>query len=91
MLAASYWSLLAPAVELSKTSEYWNTSEVLTLVPVCGGFFLGALFVYLADLVLDSLGVTNPTISLGSILHIDKQLDRYHYQLSHLHIGFKYY
>lgn len=68
MLAASYWSLLAPAVELSKTSEYWNSSEVLSLVPVAGGFFLGALFVYAADLVLDSLGVSNPTISLGTSL-----------------------
>lgn len=65
MLAASYWSLLAPAVELSKASEFWNSSEVLSLVPVAGGFFLGALFVYIADLALDSLGVTNPTISLG--------------------------
>jgi len=65
MLAASYWSLLAPAVELSKGSEYWNTNEFWTLVPVCGGFILGALFVYVADWALDVLGVTNPTISLA--------------------------
>ncbi|CAL8094235.1 unnamed protein product [Orchesella dallaii] len=65
MLAASYWSLLAPAIELSKASDFWNANEVLTLVPICGGFFLGALFVYAADWVIDSLGVTNPTISLA--------------------------
>ncbi|CAG5105192.1 Oidioi.mRNA.OKI2018_I69.chr1.g1912.t2.cds [Oikopleura dioica] len=43
MLAASYWSLLAPAIELSE--GYGNFAIVPSLV----GFLLGGAFVYLSD------------------------------------------
>jgi zinc transporter ZupT len=65
MLAASYWSLLAPAVELTKTSGYWSGNALLEIIPVTLGFLLGALFVYLADGILDSMGVSSPAVALA--------------------------
>lgn len=46
MLAASYFSLLAPAVEMAEARG------VIPWIPACGGFLLGAAFVRLADLLL---------------------------------------
>lgn len=42
MIAAAFWSLLEPALELSKDYS-------LPWLPVVGGFGLGGLFLYLAD------------------------------------------
>lgn len=42
MLAASFWSLLLPALELSENSG-------ISWLPVVGGFGLGGLFLFLAD------------------------------------------
>lgn len=50
MLAASYWSLLAPAIEMSEgTYGRW------TFIHISIGFSLGGLFVYLADLSMSKL------------------------------------
>ena len=50
MLAASYWSLLAPAIEMSEgTYGQW------TFIHISIGFSLGGLFVYLADLSMSKL------------------------------------
>lgn len=49
MLAASYWSLLAPAIELADASGFYGS---LTFLPISLGFAAGAVFVYLADLLL---------------------------------------
>ena len=49
MLAASYWSLLAPAIEMAEESGLYGT---FTFVPVSIGFLLGAGFVYAADIAL---------------------------------------
>ena len=48
MLAASFWSLLDPALELAESS--WGKSA--SIVPVGIGFIFGAFFVYLSDLFL---------------------------------------
>ena len=56
MLAASYWSLLAPAIELADASGFYGS---LTFLPISLGFAAGAVFVYLADLLL-------PLMVLGS-------------------------
>lgn len=45
MLAASYWSLLDPAVSLAETNGY----GVLSFLPAAVGFLLGAVAVYAAD------------------------------------------
>ncbi|XP_021172970.2 zinc transporter ZIP11 isoform X2 [Fundulus heteroclitus] len=54
MLAASYWSLLAPAIDMAEDSGKYGS---FAFVPVAVGFTLGAAFVYFADLALPLLGV----------------------------------
>ncbi|XP_043860143.1 zinc transporter ZIP11 isoform X2 [Dromiciops gliroides] len=54
MLAASYWSLLAPAIEMAETSGNFGA---FAFFPVAVGFTLGASFVYLADLLMPYLGI----------------------------------
>lgn len=49
MLAASYWSLLAPAIELADASGLYGN---YTFLPIALGFAAGAGFVYVADLLL---------------------------------------
>ena len=52
MLAASYWSLLAPAIEIAEESGLYGS---FTFMPVALGFVVGALFVYMADLLMPLL------------------------------------
>ncbi|KAF0025114.1 hypothetical protein F2P81_021995 [Scophthalmus maximus] len=54
MLAASYWSLLAPAIDMAEQSGKYGSFAVM---PVAVGFALGAAFVYFADLAMPLLGV----------------------------------
>uniref|UniRef100_A0A1A8CZI2 Zinc transporter ZIP11 n=2 Tax=Nothobranchius kadleci TaxID=1051664 RepID=A0A1A8CZI2_NOTKA len=54
MLAASYWSLLAPAIDMAEDSGKYGSFAFL---PVAVGFTLGAAFVYFADLLMPLLGV----------------------------------
>lgn len=51
MTAASFWSLLLPAIEISE-HLYGGDNKLWSLIPVVVGFFLGAGFVYLADIFL---------------------------------------
>ncbi|XP_071672737.1 zinc transporter ZIP11 isoform X1 [Patagioenas fasciata] len=57
MLAASYWSLLAPAIDLAEESGAFGAFAFL---PVAAGFTLGAAFVYFADLLIPALGFSGP-------------------------------
>ncbi|XP_068007287.1 zinc transporter ZIP11 isoform X2 [Melanerpes formicivorus] len=57
MLAASYWSLLAPAIDMAEESGSFGAFAFL---PVAVGFALGAAFVYMADLLLPALGFSGP-------------------------------
>ncbi|XP_006635460.1 zinc transporter ZIP11 isoform X2 [Lepisosteus oculatus] len=54
MLAASYWSLLAPAIDMAEDSGKYGA---YAFVPVAVGFTLGAAFVYCADLLMPALGI----------------------------------
>lgn len=49
MIAASFWSLLAPALEMSGHLGRWS------FVPAAAGFVLGALFLRLVDILLPHL------------------------------------
>ena len=49
MIAASYWSLLAPAIEMSEGGS------LPAWVPAAGGFLLGAVFLRLADAIMPHL------------------------------------
>eukprot|EP00090_Calanus_glacialis_P045117 TRINITY_DN8193_c0_g1_i1.p1 TRINITY_DN8193_c0_g1~~TRINITY_DN8193_c0_g1_i1.p1 ORF type:complete len:321 (-),score=99.72 TRINITY_DN8193_c0_g1_i1:244-1206(-) len=60
MLAASYWSLLEPALEMAAGLSTYGENGQWAFLPVSVGFFLGAAFVFGADLVMSSTGVTSP-------------------------------
>ncbi len=51
MVAASFWSLLAPAIEMSEGEGFTQ------VVPSAVGFFLGALFIYLLDKILPHIHI----------------------------------
>ena len=55
MTAASYWSLLAPAIEMASQSELYGKEGQFAFVPVSVGFLLGAAFVYYADVFMTYL------------------------------------
>lgn len=63
MLAASYWSLLAPAIEMAETSGYYGHGGKFAFIPVSVGFILGAVFVLGADKVLPYLGLESSNIA----------------------------
>lgn len=49
MLAATFWSLLEPAIEMADLSGVYGA---FAFVPVVVGFVVGAAFVCLADVIL---------------------------------------
>ena len=51
MIAASFWSLLAPAIEMSKGKG------MPTWIPPMVGFLLGGFFLRIIDKILESLGI----------------------------------
>ena len=54
MIAASYWSLLAPAIEMAEESN------LPAWVPATTGFLLGGLFLWIADKILPHLHLGFP-------------------------------
>lgn len=50
MTAASYWSLLAPAIEMAEKSGTYGENGAFA--PVAIGFILGGGFVLLSDICL---------------------------------------
>uniref|UniRef100_A0AAV2LTT4 Zinc transporter ZIP11 n=1 Tax=Knipowitschia caucasica TaxID=637954 RepID=A0AAV2LTT4_KNICA len=63
MLAASYWSLLAPALSLAEDSGKYGQ---FSFAPVAVGFTLGAGFVYVADLLMPLLRNTAVSMTTGA-------------------------
>jgi zinc transporter 11 len=55
MTAASYWSLLAPAIEMAERSGSYGDDGQWAFIPVAIGFTLGAAFVYGADVFMPYL------------------------------------
>ena len=55
MTAASYWSLLAPAIEMAEQSGTYGDEGQFAFVPVAAGFVLGAPFVFGADKLMPYL------------------------------------
>ncbi|MBN1449766.1 MAG: ZIP family metal transporter [Anaerolineales bacterium] len=56
MIAASFWSLLAPAIEMAE-----DTSQLPAWIPAAIGFLLGGVFLWIADRVLPHLHLGFPT------------------------------
>ncbi|XP_044590214.1 zinc transporter ZIP11 isoform X2 [Cotesia glomerata] len=65
MIAASYWSLLAPAIEMAEESKLYGENGEFAFVPVAVGFLIGAAFVYGTDLLISSLGIQSPNVLLA--------------------------
>lgn len=54
MIAASYWSLLAPAIELAAQDIAYGEHGQFSFIPAMVGFLFGAFFVYLSDVIISS-------------------------------------
>ncbi len=54
MIAASYWSLLAPAIEMAEGGS------LPAWIPATSGFLLGGLFLYIADKIIPHLHLGFP-------------------------------
>lgn len=73
MLAASYWSLLEPALEMAAGLSTYGENGQWAFLPVSVGFFLGAAFVFGADLVMSSTGVTSPLDIIDKKIETDSE------------------
>ncbi len=49
MIAASFWSLLAPAISYVEMQNEYGLSNIPPFIPPAIGFFLGALFLFILD------------------------------------------
>lgn len=65
MIAASFWSLLAPAIELAESSGTYGAKGEYAFIPVAGGFLLGAIFVFGTDKIISYLGINSPHMMIG--------------------------
>lgn len=65
MTAASFWSLLSPAIEQASESKIYGENGEYAFLPVAFGFLLGSLFVYGADKLITVLGIHSPNMMLG--------------------------
>lgn len=77
MTAASYWSLLAPGIEMAEKSGLYGENGEFAFVPVSIGFVLGALFVYGADVLMPYIsgGSSNILLQLDTETKFDKDGD----------------
>ncbi|CAH0694081.1 unnamed protein product [Spodoptera exigua] len=71
MTAASYWSLLEPAINMCKRSHIYGSEGQYAFLPVAFGFLFGAVFVFGTDKFLDYLGIN----STGMMITITKSKD----------------
>ncbi|KAK3091807.1 hypothetical protein FSP39_022765 [Pinctada imbricata] len=78
MTAASYWSLLAPAIEMAEHSGIYGDNGQWAFIPVSVGFILGAVFVYGADVLMPYLGMESTSsilLSMDSSIKTEKDGD----------------
>lgn len=61
MIAASFWSLLSPAIEMAESSHLYG---IYSFLPVAGGFLLGAIFVYGCDMLMSYLGLNSSNMMI---------------------------
>lgn len=65
MIAASYWSLLEPAIEMAQKSKLYGADGEYACIPVGIGFIIGAAFVYGTDVLITALGIQSPNVLLA--------------------------
>ena len=67
MTAASFWSLLAPAIEMAEFSKTYGDDGQYAFAPCAIGFALGGIFVFLSDLCIPHISGGDPSIALAMI------------------------
>ncbi|KAF6203356.1 hypothetical protein GE061_003774 [Apolygus lucorum] len=67
MTAASYWSLLAPSIEMAQESKLYGEDGRWAFIPACVGFLLGAGFTYATDYLISRMGIESPSFLLAGI------------------------
>lgn len=67
MTAASYWSLLAPCIEMAIESKLYGVDGRYAFIPACVGFLLGAGFTYATDYLISRMGIESPSFLLGNV------------------------
>lgn len=77
MTAASYWSLLQPAIDMCKESKAYGENGEYAFVPVAGGFLFGAVFVFGTDRFLDYLGISSTNMMISEYLINNYQFLKY--------------
>jgi len=65
MIAASYWSLLNPSIEMAKESNMYGVNGSLAFIPACLGFLLGAAFTCSTDIIISRMGIESPNLLLA--------------------------
>lgn len=68
MTAASYWSLLEPAIQMCEDSGSYGEHGQYAFIPVGAGFLLGAVFVYGTDKFLDYLGISSTNMMISKYI-----------------------
>lgn len=63
-MAASYWSLLAPAIDMAEESNQYGD---YAFVPAAVGFLVGSLFVYITDVIITTYGLHSASAMLGKL------------------------
>lgn len=65
MTAASYWSLLKPAIEMCEEAGIYGENGQYAFLPVGAGFLFGAVFVFGTDKFLDYLGINSTNMMIS--------------------------
>lgn len=68
MTAASYWSLLEPAIEMCAESKVYGENGEYAFLPVACGFLFGAVFVFATDRFLDYLGISSTNMMISKYI-----------------------
>ena len=72
MLAASFWSLLNPAIEMAEESGFYGQKGEFAFVPVVIGFIVGTVFVYGTDILISYMGVSSPQAMLSKYTSLNQ-------------------
>lgn len=71
MIAATFWSLLGPAIELAEKSGIYGKNGEYAFAPVAGGFLLGSIFVFATDKIISYLGINSSNMMIA-LTHTNK-------------------
>lgn len=65
MTAASFWSLLCPAIDMAEKSGMYGLEGQYAFLPVAGGFLFGSIFVFAIDKMISYLGINDTTMMIA--------------------------